>query len=123
MMIWSNSKVDAIDYKYFVEPNIPKFKIAKEWIEEIKKDIPKLARERKDIYKNEYGLSDYDATILVKEKDISDYFDQTIEENIDPKIASNWISSIILGHLNKNYLSVQDIFVTPKMLAQLIELV
>ncbi len=121
--IYMRSKVDAIDYKYFVEPNIPKFKIAKEWIEEIKKDIPKLARERKDIYKNEYGLSDYDATILVKEKDISDYFDQTIEENIDPKIASNWISSIILGHLNKNYLSVQDIFVTPKMLAQLIELV
>lgn len=121
--IYMRSKVDAIDYKYFVEPNIPKFKIAQEWIEEIKKDIPKLARERKDIYKNEYGLSDYDATILVKEKDISDYFDQTIEENIDPKTASNWISSIILGHLNKNYLSVKDIFVTPKMLAQLIQLV
>lgn len=48
--IYMRSKVDAIDYKYFVEPNIPKFKISKEWLEEIRKAIPKLAGERKEIY-------------------------------------------------------------------------
>ena len=52
--IYMRSKVDAIDYKYFVEPNIPKFKISKEWLEEIRKAIPKLAGERKEIYINEY---------------------------------------------------------------------
>lgn len=121
--IYMRSKVDAIDYKYFVEPNIPKFKISKDWLEEIKKEIPILANERKEIYQTKYELSNYDATILVKEKDISDYFEETIKESVDPKLASNWISSIILGHLNKNYIKIKDIFITPKMLASLIKMV
>ena len=52
--IYMRSKVDAIDYKYFVEPNIPKFKLSKEWIEEIKKSIPELAQSRKEKYINKY---------------------------------------------------------------------
>lgn len=121
--IYMRSKVDAIDYKYFIEPNIPKFKLAKEWIESIKQIIPRLAPERKETYINDYGLSNYDATILVKEKDLSDYFEQTIEQGTDPKEASNWITSVILGHLNKTDLSIQDIFITPAMLKELIDLV
>ena len=64
------SKVDAIDYKYFVEPNIPKFKIPNTWIEEIKASIPMLPLERINKYTNEYGLSQRDAKILVKDKNI-----------------------------------------------------
>ena len=121
--IYMRSKVDAIDYKYFVEPNIPKFKISKEWLEEIRKAIPKLAGERKEIYINEYNLSDYDATNLVKERGISDYFEETLKEEVDPKMASNWITSVILGHLNKNDISIKQIFVTPVMLSELIKMV
>ena len=65
--IHMRSKVDAIDYKYFVEPNIPKYKIDKKWLDEIRKDIPMLPRERKNKYINEYGLSEYDANIIIKE--------------------------------------------------------
>lgn len=121
--IYMRSKVDAIDYKYFVEPNIPKFKISEEWLEEIRKEIPELAFERKEKYMNEYNLSNYDATILVKEKSVSDYFEETLKEGADPKFASNWITSIILGHLNKYEMDINEIFVTPKMLADLINLV
>ena len=121
--IYMRSKVDAIDYKYFVEPNIPKFKISKEGLEEIRKAIPKLAGERKEIYINEYNLSDYDATNLVKEREISDYFEETLKEEVDPKMASNWITSVILGHLNKNDISIKQIFVTPVMLSELIKMV
>lgn len=121
--IYMRSKVDAIDYKYFVEPNIPKFKISKEWLEEIRKAIPKLAGERKEIYINEYNLSDYDATNLVKEREISDYFEETLKEKVDPKMASNWITSVILGHLNKNDISIKQTFVTPVMLSELIKMV
>ena len=121
--IYMRSKVDAIDYKYFVEPTIPKFKISKEWLEEIRKAIPKLAGERKEIYINEYNLSDYDATNLVKEREISDYFEETLKEEVDPKMASNWITSVILGHLNKNDISIKQIFVTPVMLSELIKMV
>ena len=63
--IFMRDKVDAIDYKYFVEPNIPKFKLSQTWIEEIKKSIPRLASARKNQYINEYNLSEWDANILV----------------------------------------------------------
>ena len=120
--IYMRSKVDAIDYKYFVEPNIPKFKIPNDWLEQIKKEIPLMASERKEKYINEYKLSDYDATILVKEKEISDYFDETVKNGIEPKLASNWITSEILGYLNKNFLSINDIFINPSMLSELLKM-
>ena len=121
--IYMRSKVDAIDYKYFIEPNIPKFKLNKEWLDSIRSEIPPLAGERKEKYMNEYGLSNYDATILVKEKSISDYFEECISYDVSEKDASNWITSVILGHVNKYELEINKIFVTPKMLADLIKLV
>lgn len=121
--IYMRSKVDAIDYKYFVEPNIPKFKLSQEWIKEISNSIPELANFRRDRYKNEYHLSDYDATILVKEKAVSDYFDETVNLGADPKMASNWITSIILGYINKNDLTIHELYLRPNMLKDLIELV
>ena len=72
------SKVDAIDYKYFIEPNIPKFKISSDWLTKIKESIPKLPYERKEVYQNEYGLSSYDAGVIVKEKKIADYFEKCL---------------------------------------------
>lgn len=118
--IFMRSKVDAIDYKYFIEPNIPKIKISKDWIESIKKSLPTLANERKEKYQEEYHLSKVDANILVKEKEISDYFESTIQEGANPKAASNWITSTILGYLNKNDIEIKDLFLTPKMLTKLI---
>lgn len=117
------SKVDAIDYKYFVEPNIPKYKITKEWLDEIRKSIPELANERKEKYINSYGISEYDAKILVKEKAVADYYEETIKLGANPKASSNWITSVILGHLNKFDLNINDIFLRPNMLVDLIKLV
>ena len=121
--IYMRDKVDAIDYKYFIDPNIPKIKLSESWINEIKDSIPVLAHERKEIYMNNYGLSNYDATILVKDKNVSDYYEDTIKCGADPKLASNWISSVILGYLNKELLSIDDIYVTPLMLKDLIDMV
>jgi len=121
--VYMRSKVDAIDYKYFIDPNIPKIKLSSSWIDEIKASIPVLAHERKAKYMDEYGLSNYDATILVKEKNVSDYYEDTIKCGADPKSASNWISSVILGYLNKELLSIDDIYVTPSMLKDLIDMV
>ncbi len=117
------SKVDAIDYKYFIEPNIPPVKITSKWLEQIKKEIPKLQYERIQEYMTEYGLSRYDATILVKEKSTAEYFEKALQEGGDPKLVANWITSIILGHINKYEISMEEIFVTPKMLIDLIQMV
>ena len=121
--IYMRSKVDAIDYKYFVEPNIPKCKISKEWLEEIRKSIPRLAFERKEQYINEYGVSDYDASILVKEKPVAEFFEKTIELGANPKSASNWITTNLLGNLNKMELTIDEAKLTPEHLAELIKMV
>ena len=70
--IYMRAKVDAIDYKYFVEPNIPKIKISSSWLNQIKKEIPKLAPERKEQYMNVYVLTNKDARNIVKDKNIAD---------------------------------------------------
>ena len=117
------SKVDAVDYKYYIEPNIPPIKIEDSWIEEIKKDIPMLQFERIEKYMNEYELSRYDSTIIVKDKNVSDYFEETIKLGINPKSSANWITSNILGYLNKNELNITDISFTPENLVELISMV
>ena len=117
------SKVDAVDYKYYIEPNIPPIKIEDSWIEEIKKDIPMLQFERIEKYMNEYELSRYDSTIIVKDKNVSDYFEKTIKLGVNPKSSANWITSNILGYLNKNELNITDISFTPENLVELISMV
>jgi len=115
------SKVDAIDYKYFVEPNIPKLKITKEWLQEIKSSLPRLHLERKYDYINNYGLSNYDAGVLVKDKNISDYFEECLKLGIDAKAASNWIGTQILGVLNKEEININELYLTPKRLKDLVD--
>lgn len=121
--IYMRSKVDAIDYKYFVEPNIPKFKISKEWLESIRASIPELASERKEKYMSVYGLSEYDSTVLVKDKAISDYYEEVIKLGGEAKNAANWLTSVILGHLNKTETDIKDLYLTPKMLVDLMKMV
>ena len=117
------SKVDAVDYKYYIEPNIPPIRIEDSWIEEIKKDIPMLQYDRVQKYMTDYELSRYDSEIIVKDKLVSDYFEETISLGCNPKSSANWITSVILGHLNKNDLKITDIYLTPKMLVELINMV
>ena len=117
------SKADAVDYKYYIEPNIPPIKITEDWINEIKSELPLLQHDRIEKYMNEYGLSRYDSEILVHEKQVSDFFDETIKLGVNPKSSSNWITSMILGYLNKNGLKIGDIYLTPKMLVELITMI
>ena len=114
--IYMRSKVNAIDYKYFVEPNIPKYKITKDYLESIRKTIPMLALERKEKYIKDYCLSEYDANILIKDKQVSDYFNKCVELGIDAKIASNWVTVQVLGYLNKYNKNINDIFLIPERL-------
>lgn len=113
------SKEDAIDYKYFVEPNIPKYRLKKEWLDEIRASIPELAMDRKKKYINEYNLSDYDAGVLVKEKAISDYFEECVKLGIEAKQAANWVTVNIIGELNKEDTNINDFYIKPEMLKQI----
>ena len=114
-------KEDVVDYKYFIEPNIPPFKITKELIDKITKEIPELPLQRKLRYLNEYNLSNEDASTLVKNKDISNYYDECIKLGIDKQIAANWVTVNILGELNKDNSSINDFYITPAFLKQIID--
>lgn len=115
------TKADAIDYKYFVEPNIPKYKIDKTWVEEIRKSIPELPRERKLKYINEYGLSEYDANIIIKTKDYADYYEECISLGIDKKQAANYLIVNIIAYLNKEAISLKDFYLKPIYLKQILD--
>ena len=115
------NKADAVDYKYFVEPNIPKVLLDSQWIQRIQKSIPILPLERLRIYTKEYGLSYVEANTLLKEKAISDYYDQCVLCGMDAQTACNWITTVILGYLNKEYKTITEIALLPKQLKMVIE--
>ena len=115
------SKVDAIDYKYFIEPNLPPYPISTDWIEEIKAEIPMLANERKKLYIEEYNLSDYDAQNIIKEIEYATYFEECLALKINPKIAANWLTVQILAYINKYEISLEDFYLKPHLLKQIID--
>ena len=112
-------KIDAVDYKYFVEPNIPKYRLDKMWLEEIKKSIPMLPKDRKNIYINDYLLSEYDANIIIKERTTADYFEKCVNLGINPKTAANWLIVQIVAYLNKNDMELKDFYLKPEYLKQI----
>lgn len=114
------SKVDAIDYKYFVDPNLPKFKIDPAWVEEIAATIPELPYERKEKYISEYGLTDYDARIIIKDINVANYFEECVKNGAEPKNAANWICTQVLGYIYKEDINITDLFLSAKRLAVII---
>lgn len=112
-------KVDSVDYKYFVEPNIPKYKLNNKWLEEIKKSIPMLPKDRKKMYIEKYLLSEYDANIIIKERIIADYFEKCVNLGINPKTAANWLIVQIVAYLNKNDTELKDFYLQPEYLKQI----
>ncbi len=115
------TKVDSIDYKYFVEPNIPRIKIETNYLEEIKNEIPVLPNVRLIKYIKEYGFTENEAKIIVRDIDLSNYFEEIVSLNVNPKTAFNWISSQIIGYLNKEYINIKDFYLTPKLLKEIID--
>lgn len=116
-------KVDAIDYKYFIEPNIPSTPITDDYLYEIKKDIPELKLDRYLKYIDKYGISEYDAKILSKTREISDYFEEVISYGSDISLSVNFVTTSILSTLNKLEISIHELFITPKMLSGVIDAV
>ena len=102
------SKEDAIDYRYFTDPNLPPIKIDREWIKEIKESIPRLHNERYHIYTKEYLLNEKDASTIVRDKKISDYYEKCLKLGGDAVIVSNWLTGSVIAYMNKFDLSIED---------------
>lgn len=116
-------KTDAVDYKYFTEPNIAPIKLERSWIESIQSKIPELPDKRLDRYINELGLSSYDASILIANKEIAFYFDDVVKLCNLPKLAANWIMTSVMAYLNKENKTIEEVNLPAANLAKLIVMI
>ena len=116
------TKEDAEDYRYFPEPDILPFTIEKKFVETIRSSMPELPEERAKRYIEELGLSHYDAFVLVKDRDVSEYFETVYKISKDAKKASNWVKDEVLGILNKNKISIKDFNCTAERLGRMLQL-
>lgn len=85
------SKEDAQDYRYFPDPDLVPVIISDEWISQIKEAQPELRDEKRNRYKEEYGLPDYDIDIITGSKHLADIFEATITHGAEAKEVSNWL--------------------------------
>lgn len=116
-------KTDAVDYKYFTEPNITPIKLSDEFIKNAIETCPELASSKRNRYINDLKLSEYDADIILQDKAVSEYFDKTIKYNANPKLLVNWIMVDIASYLNKNNYSISDLKLSPEHLSDLVKLI
>lgn len=116
-------KVDAIDYKYYIEPNLAPVKLTKEYLDEIRDTLPMLKLEREEMYMEKYNLSQYDAEVLAKNRKIADYFEEVLSYGSDIELAVNFVTTSVLSSLKKLEITIDEFSITPKMLSGVIDLV
>ena len=116
------SKEDAHDYRYFPDPDLLPLEVTDDFIEKIKTEIPELPDEKKSRFIEKFNLSPYEANILVSDLDTSKYFESVIE-NSDVKLSSNWITGELFALLNEKNLEITESPISAKNLSKLINLI
>ena len=115
------SKEEANDYRYFPDPDLLPVSITSKLIEDIKSNMPELPSTKKDRFKAQYKLNDYDIDILTNDRELSEYFEKTIEgTDLNAKATANWIITEVLALANKKNLSVSEYPVSFKNLQNLL---
>lgn len=117
------SKEAANDYRYFPEPDLQPIFVGQEHIEAIKVEMPALPRELYLKYTEQFGLSEYDATILVDNKYIALYFEEILLNTTHIKMAANFLMGEIKGYLNQRVLEITEFPLKPDSIADLINLI
>ena len=116
-------KTDSVDYKYYPEANITPIKLSDEFIQNAINSCPELAESKKNRYIKEHGLNDYDASLLVSEKAVSDYYDEATKYSKAYKLLANWINVDVAAYLNKNIIPITEFPLSPERLAGLVKMV
>lgn len=116
-------KSSTEDYRFVADGDVLAIKIDREWIEEVEESLPELPHEKKERFIREYNLRPYDAGVLTQSKDISIFFEETLEYINDPDLVSNWVMGDVLRRLNEENLEIDSLKFNPKNLADLLLLV
>lgn len=116
------SKEDAHDYRYFPDPDLLPLTVANDMIEDIRKTMPELPDAKKHRFMKTLGLSAQDASVLVQERERAEFFEKAAEGH-DAKLVANWLSTELLGALNKAELELRQSPIKPAQLGALVGLI
>jgi aspartyl-tRNA(Asn)/glutamyl-tRNA(Gln) amidotransferase subunit B len=116
------SKEEAHDYRYFPDPDLLPLELTQEYVEALRKALPELPDEKRARFMREYGLSAYDADVLVAERADADYF-EAVARGRDGKLAANWVINELFGRLNKEGLDIEHSPVSAGQLGAIIDLI
>jgi aspartyl-tRNA(Asn)/glutamyl-tRNA(Gln) amidotransferase subunit B len=114
------SKEDAMDYRYFPDPDLQPLAISAEWIERVKGTLPELPGAMRERFVREYGLPEYDASVLTASKAMATYFEAVAKAVADRKVAANWMLGEVSAAANSAGVEVDAAPVRPAQLAGLI---
>ncbi len=116
------SKEEAHDYRYFPDPDLLPLQFDQSWVDEIESSLPELPDAKKDRLVNEFGLSAYDAEVLIAEPKFARFFED-VADGRDGKAAANWVINELFGRLNKEGVDIDDSPVSSSQLGAIIDLI
>jgi aspartyl-tRNA(Asn)/glutamyl-tRNA(Gln) amidotransferase subunit B len=116
------SKEEAHDYRYFPDPDLLPLELEQAWVDRIAADLPELPDDKKTRFINEFGLTSYDAGVLVAERETADFYEK-VAAGRDGKAAANWVINDLLGALNKAGKGVDESPVSPDQLGAIVDLI
>ena len=116
------SKEEAHDYRYFPDPDLLPLELTQAYVDKLAKDLPELPDAKRARFIEAFGLSPYDAAVLVSEREAADYFEAVAKER-DAKQAANWVINELFGRLNKEGRDVVDSPVTADQLGAILDLI
>ncbi|MEH6402721.1 MAG: Asp-tRNA(Asn)/Glu-tRNA(Gln) amidotransferase subunit GatB [Sneathiella sp.] len=116
------SKEEAHDYRYFPDPDLLPLQFDDAYIEKIRSTLPELPDEKKARFVNDLKISDYDAGVLVAEKEVADFF-ETVADGRDAKLSANWVIGDFFGNLKRTGKTLSDTPISSDALGSLIDLV
>ena len=116
------NKEEAHDYRYFPDPDLLPLELTAAYVEDLKTRLPELPDEKKGRFMRDYGLSSYDAGVLVAERETGDFFEM-VAKGHDPKLAANWVINELAGRLNKEGREIAASPVSARQLAAILDLI
>ncbi len=117
------SKEEAHDYRYFPDPDLLPLEIEQAWVDDVRANLPELPDAKKARFIGDFGLSDYDASVLTADVTASAFFEEVAATAKDGKLAANWVINELFGRLKKDEREISDSPVSPAQLAAIIALI
>lgn len=120
------SKESAHDYRYFPEPDLPVVEISREWVAEVQSQMPELPAAKQQRLMTKLGLNEYDASVLVADRSVADYYESALAAGGDPKSTANWILGEVFRLMNADSLereAINTIKIKPEQLVELLNLI